>query len=268
MPTVDHPFKVREVLHAGWQNAPSEQVSSIARRALAAPQSEGWVPGSRFIESADGALLLQCATVGEAAQDGAGPVDWDQLATRARELIELADDDEPSALDPGEQDDPSALDTLEAIEQVLLSIDALAPALSLDDEQPAILIAPDAAGWAFAITPTREAEWVRVLLPLALIPEDSEAQRDIAQRALRINDLRLLGVECSIVVNVEADLLLLQALVPATLTDPEQWAALFGRMLALRDSMLEDWGSGDTPAEAAGAASDEFRHLQFNALRV
>jgi hypothetical protein len=267
MSTVDQPFTVREVLQAGWQNASPEQVSWIARHALAAPQSDGWVYGSRFIETADGALLLQCATVGDATRDEAESVDWDQLANRARDLIELADD-ESDGPDPGEQDDPIGLDVLEAIEAVLLSIDSLAPALSLDDEQPAILIAPEAADWAFAITPTREAEWVRVLLPLTLIPDAPEAQCEPARRALRINDLRLLGVECSIIVNAEADLLLLQALVPTTRVDPEHWTAFFGRMLGLREVMLEDWGSAETSTGTASAASDELRHLHFNALRV
>lgn len=267
MPHSDQPFMVREVVQAGWENASPDQVGRIALRALAAPQSDGWVHGSRIIETSDGALMLQCASVGDAAQGGADPVAWDRLADHTRKLIAAADDD-PDAAGSDDRDDPFGLALLEAIEEVLLSIDALAPALSLDDEQPAILLAPEAADWAIAITTIGEAGWVRALLPLKILPDDSKAQCDLMRQALRINDLRLLGADCSIIVNVEADLLLLQVLVPAQQADPDRWTGLFGRMLALREAMLEEWDSTEASSVRVGAASEKFRDLHSTALRV
>jgi len=251
-----------QVIPAGWQDHSADRVYSIASLALGLASTGLPVPGARMVEGSDGSLYLQIDEQGDAA----APTDWAWIVDQTRQMIEDPGhrEDEPER---APLDDQAAIELLERIEAVWLARSDLAPHIEFDDEQPALVLAPDEADWSFVVVPAPWPEAVRALLPLSLLPDDPEAQVASVRQALQANDQRSLGAACSIGVDVEADLLLLQCLVRPAQMDMPGWAGVFGQMLALREALLEHWGGANEPDLVSGSAPIYAGGLPLTALR-
>ena len=250
------------VISAGWQDRAPDQVYQMTCRALGLAGLGLPVPGTRMVEAADGSLYLQVPDRGDALE----PADWAQLVQHVRQRVEDpgAGRDEPDGMP---LEDPAGLELLERIEAVWLERPDLVPHVELDDEQPALVLAPDQADWTFVVIPAPWAESVRVLLPLLLLPDDPAAQAACARQALRANDQRLLGEACSMLVEIETDMLMLHAVVQPAQMDTAAWEELFGRMLASRDALLDEWRGADAPGSVSVGVPSDASALPLTALR-